>query len=64
MRLDDQPYCGAELLPHATSPDGSPAPVLCTRPVHGRDLRHHGEKPEMYWQWQDSGGNWLHGLRA
>jgi hypothetical protein len=56
---DDQPYCGAELLPHATWPDGSPAPIVCTSPVHGMDVMHHSEQPEMYWQWQDADGNWL-----
>lgn len=59
MTADDQPWCGTELLPHATF-DGSPAPILCTRQVHGRDTWHRHEETGTGWQWQDAEGNWLH----
>ena len=62
MQPDDQPYCGAEMLPHATFADGSPAPTICTRPLHGLDSMHNDEKHEASWQWQDAGGNWVHAL--
>jgi hypothetical protein len=57
--LDIQPYCGTELLPHATAPDGSPAPILCTRPLHGRDIPHRNYEKNLYWGWQDAAGDWL-----
>ena len=57
---DDQPYCGAELLPHATMGDGSPRPIVCTRQLHGQDTLHHADEPaDMYWNWQDAAGGWL-----
>ena len=59
MTSDDQPYCGAELLPHATYPDGSPVPTVCTRPLHGRDIRHRDEEGIHFWQWQDADGNFV-----
>ncbi len=59
MTPDDQPYCGAELLPHATRPDGAPAPILCTRQLHGPDTMHYNDGRHTYWRWQDADGNWL-----
>jgi hypothetical protein len=59
--LDIQPYCGAELLPHATAPDGSPAPILCTRPLHGLASAHRNEENGVCWRWQDMDGAWLSG---
>jgi hypothetical protein len=55
----DQPYCGEELLPHATAPDGTPAPVLCTLPVHDRYVSHQNDELKTSWRWQDADGNWL-----
>jgi hypothetical protein len=57
MTPDDQPYCGAELLPHATAADGSAAPAVCTLPLHGQDIMHANGK--CSWAWQDARGNWL-----
>jgi hypothetical protein len=59
MTPDDQPYCGVELLPHAAGVDGTPAPVLCTRQMHGLGTMHGDDETGMSWQWQDAGGNWL-----
>ena len=59
MQPDDQPYCGAELLPHATFPDGSPAPILCDLPVHSRYVMHSSNELKTSWRWQDADGNWL-----
>ena len=59
MTPDDQPYCGAELLPHATFPDGSPAPILCDLPVHSRYVMHSSNELKTSWRWQDADGNWL-----
>jgi hypothetical protein len=54
----DQPYCGAELLPHAKDHDGSTAPILCELPVHGRDTMHYNDERHTYWRWQDADGEW------
>lgn len=43
------PYCGAELLPHATLDDGSPAPVICTVEVHGAETGHCNEELGTRW---------------
>ena len=51
MTPDDQPYCGTELLPHATWPDGSPAPILCDLPVHGPGTLHHSSECGTSWSW-------------
>ena len=59
MTPDDQPYCGAELLPHATYPDGSPAPILCTSEIHSRYFPHSNDEHKTQWRWQDTDGNWL-----
>jgi hypothetical protein len=59
VKLDGQPYCGEELLPHATLPDGTPAPVLCTSEVHSRYSNHSNEEVMVSWRWQDADGNWL-----
>ena len=59
MTPGDQPYCGAELLPHATLPGGSPAPVLCDLQLHGPDTMHGNDELRTSWQWQDADGNWL-----
>lgn len=60
MEPDDQPYCGgAEFLPHATFPDGSPAPILCDRLLHGPDTMHRNDELGTCWAWQDADGNWL-----
>ena len=58
MAPDDQPYCGTELLPHATSPDGTPAPILCTRQLHGPGTMHRNDEHGISWRWQDAAGNW------
>ena len=52
---DDQPYCGVELLPHAKDRDGLPAPILCDRPLHGRETMHWNRERGTYWRWQDAG---------
>lgn len=49
----NQPYCGAEWLPHATFPGGSPAPILCDRPLHDRNTMHHNDELDSFWSWQD-----------
>lgn len=54
-----QPFCGVELLPLATLPDGSPAPIVCTADVHGIDLMHHNEELGTYWQWQAMPGGFI-----
>jgi hypothetical protein len=59
VTADDQPYCGAELLPHATFPDGSLAPTVCDRPVHAPGSMHHNDEDGAWWRWQDAAGNWL-----
>jgi hypothetical protein len=64
MTPDDQPYCGVELLPHATFPDGSPAPTLCDRRLHGPDTWHGNEELGTCWQWQDKDGNFAGGTGA
>jgi hypothetical protein len=51
LSRDDDPYCGAELLPHATFPDGSPAPILCTLPVHGPEILHCNDELGTSWSW-------------
>jgi hypothetical protein len=55
-----RPYCGAEFLPHATLPDGSPVPIVCDRPIHLSNSMHHNEELDTWWQWQDADGNWRH----
>lgn len=57
--LDGQPYCGEELLPHATLPDSSPAPILCTSELHSRYSPHSNDELKTTWRWQDKHGNWL-----
>jgi hypothetical protein len=59
---DEQPYCGTELLPHATAADGSAAPTLCDRETHGRDTWHSNAEQGSRWRWQDAEGNWLDDL--
>ena len=59
MTPDDRPWCGAEFLPTATVPDGSPAPVLCDLPLHLPGTMHRNEELKTSWQWQDADGNWL-----
>ena len=59
MTPDDQPYCGAELLPTGTFPDGSPAPILCDLPVHSQYVMHSNDELKTRWRWQDADGNWL-----
>jgi hypothetical protein len=58
MTPDDQPYCGVELLPHATFPDGSLAPTTCTRQLHGPDSMHCNDEQGTSWQWQTADGAW------
>jgi hypothetical protein len=55
-----RPYCGAELLPHAECDDGTPAPIVCDIPVHGRETMHHSSINGTSWQWQDLDGTWMH----
>jgi hypothetical protein len=57
--IDFRPYCGEELLPHATHPDGTPAPILCTLEVHSRHVTHSNDELQTSWRWQDTDGNWL-----
>lgn len=59
MTPDDWPYCGEELLPYATLPDGSPAPIICTSEPHGRYSMHTNDELKTSWRWQDADGNWL-----
>lgn len=56
--MDDQPYCGAELLPHATFDDGSPAPILCDLPMHEKNVMHSNTELGTRWRWQDKDGEW------
>ena len=58
-RRDEQPYCGEELLPHATCPDDTPAPILCTLPIHSRYVTHQNDELKTTWRWQDTHRNWL-----
>ena len=59
MSTAAQPYCGEELLPHATFPDGSPAPIVCTSEPHSRHSMHRNDELKTSWRWQDADGNWL-----
>ena len=59
VQADDQPWCGAEMLPHATLPDGTPAPILCTSEIHSRYSMHYSAECATSWRWQDADGNWL-----
>ena len=59
MQPDDQPWCGEELPPHATFPDGSPAPIVCTSEPHSRYVMHSNDELKTSWRWQDADGNWL-----
>lgn len=59
VQPDGRPYCGEEMLPRATFPDGSPAPVLCTSEVHSRYSMHSNNEFLTSWRWQDADGNWL-----
>lgn len=43
--------CGAELLPHATSDDGQPAPVICTLPPHAPEAWHECTEPGTRARW-------------
>ena len=43
------PFCGEELVPHATFPDGSAAPIICTREPHGVDTWHHNDETGTSW---------------
>lgn len=43
--------CGAELLPCATMPDGTPAPIVCTLCPHADAVWH--ENLELGTQWED-----------
>ena len=54
MQPDEQPDCGEELLP-----DGTPAPILCTLPIHSRHVKHQNGEHKTTWRWQDAHGNWL-----
>ena len=46
-------FCGAELLPHATYPDGSPAPIICTQAPHDPGTFHSNE--ELGTRWKGTG---------
>ncbi len=54
-----RPYCGAELLPHATYDDGTIAPIICDRPVHQTETRHYAGDMRTSWQWQYADGTWM-----
>lgn len=43
--------CGAELLPHATIPDGTPVPIICTLHPHADAVWH--ENLELGTRWED-----------
>lgn len=42
-------FCGAELLPHATGPDGSPWPIICTQNPHEPSTWHGNEETGTRW---------------
>lgn len=60
MTPDEYPYCGEEMLPHATFADGSPAPIVCDLPIHGTDTMHQNAELRTWWMWQYADASWRH----